>query len=163
MTRKDETTAPAATAPAATPPTPGTPTAMLSDLLWEVSAHVELLGESALADLPITTASSGMLMTVHAEPGITVADITRRMPKSQQAVSQIVTRLEKLGLIERRVRQGRGVALHLTAEGRKMAEAAFTRERATDEQLVAILGRERHDALRQVLVESRALLLQGKR
>lgn len=151
MTRQDQTTAAAL-------PTPGTADAMLSDLLWEVSSYVELLSEAELADLPITTASSGMLMTVYAEPGVTVAELARRKPKSPQAISQVVARLEKLGLVERRVRRGRGVGLHLTAEGRTMAEVAFERERAADERLVAILGKKNHDALRQLLLESRGLL-----
>ncbi|MEZ0111556.1 DNA-binding MarR family transcriptional regulator [Catenulispora sp. EB89] len=151
MTREDETT------PAALP-TPGGADAMLSDLLWEVSAHVELLGEAELADLPISTASSGMLMTVHAEPGVTVAELARRKPKSAQAISQIVARLEKLGLLERRLKQGRGVGLHLTAEGRDMAEVAFQRERAVDARLVGILGEENHETLRRLLVETRGRL-----
>jgi len=143
---------------AAAVPIPGTANAMLSDLLWEVAAHVELLSEAALADLPITTASSGMLMTVYAEPGITVAEMSRRKPKSQQAISQVAARLGKLGLVERRLKQGRGVGLHLTDEGRVMAEQALARERSVDEQLVAILGADNHDALRRLLVESRGLL-----
>ncbi|MFD2416635.1 MarR family winged helix-turn-helix transcriptional regulator [Amycolatopsis pigmentata] len=151
MTREDETAATSL-------PTPGTGSAMLSDLLWEVSAYVELLGEARLADLPITTASSGMLMAVYAEPGITVTEISRRMPRTQQAISQIVARLEKIGLIERRLKSGRGVGLHLTGEGRTMAEHAFERERSVDEQLVGILGKKNHEALRELLVESRELL-----
>jgi DNA-binding MarR family transcriptional regulator len=151
MTREDETAAVAL-------PTPGTADAMLSDLLWEVSAYVELLGEAELADLPITTASSGMLVTVYAEPGITVAEMARRTPRSQQAISQVVARLEKLGLVERRLRQGRGVGLHLTIEGRTMAEVALERERAVDARLVATLGRKNYDMLRRLLVESRVLL-----
>ncbi len=131
---------------------------MLSDLLWEVSAYAELLGEAALADLPISTASSGMLMTVCAEPGITVAEMSRRKPRSQQAISQTVARLEKLGLIERRLKPGRGVGLHLTGEGQGMAGQALERERSADERLREILGEKNHDALRALLIESRDLL-----
>lgn len=148
------------TAPAL--PIPGSVNAMLSDLLWEVAAYVELLCEAELADLPISTASSGMLMTVYTEPGVTVAEIARRKPKSAQAISQIVARLEKLGLVERRLRQGRGVGLHLTSEGRGMAEAAFEREHAADERLVEILGQKNHETLRQLLLESRSLLRPGE-
>jgi hypothetical protein len=42
MTREDKTTAAAL-------PIPGGDNAMLSDLLWEVSAYVELLGEAKSA------------------------------------------------------------------------------------------------------------------
>lgn len=148
MTGEDETAAAAV-------PTPGTASALLSDLLWEVASYVELLGEATLADLPISTASSGMLLTVHAEPGITIAEMARRKPKSQQAISQVVARLEKLGLIERRLKAGRGVGLHLTDEGRSLAERAVERERAADEQLRGILGPDNHAALRALLLDSR--------
>ncbi|GAB3969573.1 hypothetical protein GCM10029978_041130 [Actinoallomurus acanthiterrae] len=151
MTREDETAATSL-------PTPGTASAMLSDLLWEVSAYVELLGEATLVDLPISTASSGMLMTIYAEPGITVAEMSRRKPRTQQAISQTVARLEKMGLVERRLKAGRGVGLHLTGEGRSMAEQAFERERSADEQLLGILGKKNHNALRKLLIESRDLL-----
>ena len=45
----------------------------LGDLLWEVGAYVDLMGEAALAETPLTLPSSGMLMKIHDEPGITVA------------------------------------------------------------------------------------------
>lgn len=146
MTGEDET------------PVPGTANALLSDLLWEVTAYVELIGEATLADLPISLASSGMLMTVHAEPGITVAEMARRKPKTQQAISQIVARLVKLGLVERRLKPGRGVGLHLTDEGGVMAAQAIERERSADERLREILGARHHEALRTLLVRSRELL-----
>src|SRR5690348_12358168 len=114
-------------------PVPATDSAMLSDLLWEVAAYVELLGEAALAGLPVTTATSGTLMTIYSEPGVTIAEMSRRKPRTQQAISQNVARLEKMGLIERRLGPGRGIGLHLTDEGRAMAEQAFDRERSADE------------------------------
>lgn len=144
--------------PGETLPVPATGGAMLSDLLWEVAAYVELLGEAALAGLPVTTATSGTLMAIYGEPGVTIAELTRRKPRTQQAISQNVARLEKLGLIERRLGPRRGIGLHLTDAGRAMAEMAFERERAADEQVLQILGPERHQALRQLLVESRGLL-----
>lgn len=134
-------------------PVPSTDSAMLSDLLWEAAAYVELLGEAALADLPITTATSGTLMTIYAEPGVTIAEMARRKPRTQQAISQNVARLEKMGLIERRLGPGRGIGLHLTDDGRTMAEQAFARERSADEQVRQILGAEDHEALRKLLVE----------
>jgi len=139
-------------------PVPATDNAMLSDLLWEVAAYVELLGEAALADLPVTTATSGTLMTIYGEPGVTIAEMSRRKPRTQQAISQNVARLEKMGLIERRLGPGRGIGLHLTTEGRTMAELAFARERSADEQVRQVLGAENHEALRRLLIESRALL-----
>lgn len=139
-------------------PVPATDSAMLSDLLWEVAAYVEVLGEAALADLPVTTATSGTLITIYGEPGVTIAEMARRKPRTQQAISQNVARLEKMGLIERRLGAGRGIGLHLTAEGRTMAEQCLDRERTADAQVLKLLGPANHEALRQLLRESRTLL-----
>src|ERR1017187_9202408 len=84
----------------------------LNDLLWQVTAYTHLMGEAALADTPLTVAASSMLIAVLEEPGMTVAEISRRIPKAQQTISSVVARLEKLGLIERRLGSGRGVGLH---------------------------------------------------
>src|ERR1700761_7510761 len=90
----------------------------LNDLLWETTTYIELMGEAALAGTPLTLPSSGMLTAVLVEPGITIADMSRRMPKSQQAISQVAARLEKLGMLERRGGAGRGGRLFGTHAGR---------------------------------------------
>ena len=130
----------------------------LNDLLWEVTTYVELMGEAALADMPLTLPSSGMLAVVLGEPGITVAEMSRRMPKTQQAISQIAARLEKLGLLERRLGSGRGVGLFLTNAGHEMTAQAMQREREHDARLRELLGTARYEALQDLLLESRTLL-----
>ena len=130
----------------------------LNDLLWQVATYVELMGEAALAGTPLTLASSGMLTTVQAEPGITIAEIARRKPKTQQAVSQVVARLEKLGLLERRLGRGRGVGLHLTSAGRDAAQEGFAREQELRARLREMLGGERYAALEGLLAEAREIL-----
>jgi DNA-binding MarR family transcriptional regulator len=131
---------------------------MLSDLLWEVSSYVELRGEEALSDLPVTTASSGILMTIYGSPGITITEMSRAKPRSQQAISHIVARLEKLGMVERRVGRGRTVELHVTEQGQALAEEAVTREEAVDRDIRNVLGSQAYEALRQLLVSSRDVL-----
>jgi DNA-binding MarR family transcriptional regulator len=131
---------------------------MLSDLLWEVSSYVELRGEAALTDLPVTTASSGILMTIYGSPGITITEMSRTKPRSQQAISHIVARLEKLGMVERRVGRGRSVELHVTEQGRVLAEEAVTREEAVDRDVRTVLGSQAYEALRRLLVSSRDVL-----
>jgi len=130
----------------------------LNDLLWETTTYVELMGEAALAGTPLTLPSSGMLTAVLAEPGITIAEMSRRMPKSQQAISQVAARLEKLGLLERRLGPGRGVGLFVTADGRAMAEIGLTREREMVLRLRELLGDERYDELCRLLTEARAIV-----
>jgi DNA-binding MarR family transcriptional regulator len=130
----------------------------LGDLLWEVTAYAELMGEAMLAGTPLTLPSSGMLQTVADEPGITVAEVSRRLPKTQQAISQVAARLEKLGFIERRVGPGRGVGLYVTESGREMAAEARRAEAVLDRRLRSMLGDARYRALHRLLTESRAIL-----
>jgi DNA-binding MarR family transcriptional regulator len=134
----------------------------LFDLLWQVTAYTHLMGEEALAGTPLTVASSSMLIAVLEEPGMTVAEISRRIPKTQQTISQLVARLEKLGLIERRLGRGRGVGLHLTDAGQEMAREAAARERELNARLGELLGEERSSALTGLLRESRAILREAR-
>jgi DNA-binding MarR family transcriptional regulator len=130
----------------------------LYNLLWRVAAYAHLIGEEAFAGTPLTVASGSMLIAVLEQPGLTVAEFSRRIPKTQQTLSQVVARLEKLGLIERRLRPGRGVGLYLTEAGQQMAEDALAREQEVNARLRELLGTERVGALTELLRESHAIL-----
>jgi DNA-binding MarR family transcriptional regulator len=146
----------APSAPDGDPPFVGQDT--LNDLLWQVTAYTHLMGEAALADSPLTVAASSMLIIVFEDPGMTVAEISRRIPKTQQTISSVVARLEKLGLIERRLGSGRGVGLYVTGAGQEMAQVALAKERETNARVCELLGEERSAALTKLLRESRAIL-----
>jgi DNA-binding MarR family transcriptional regulator len=130
----------------------------LVHLLWVASTRTSSLGEAALADEPVTLAGLGMLENVNARPGITISDISRRAPQTQQALSQIAARLETLGFIERRLPgpgRGRGVGLHLTPAGddaRLRAEHAIE---AFEAAVAEALGSARHARLVELLEELR--------
>lgn len=130
----------------------------LYNLLWRVASYTHLMGEETFSGTPLTVASGSMLIAVMEQPGLTVAEFSRRIPKTQQTLSQVVARLEKLGLIERRLGPGRGVGLHLTEAGQQMAEDAVAREQAVNAQLSELLGAERAGALTELLRESHAIL-----
>ena len=142
------------------PPLPGKD--QLNDLLWDVATTVELMGEAALADTPLSLPSCGLLAAVLGEPGITIAEIARRVPKTQQAVSQLGARLQKLGYLERRLGSGRGVGLYVTPAGREVAREGIERERELDQRLRDQLGDERYDELKRLLGESRAILSEAR-
>jgi DNA-binding MarR family transcriptional regulator len=141
--------------------TPGTrdDDMFIAHLLWEVSTRVGLLGDARLAEQGLTFAASGLLDAVAAEPGITVAGIARRSPKSPQAVSQVAARLQKLGHIERRLGSGggRGVGLHITPSGERLRQQGSAAEAAFDDELKALLG-DRAEELRALLADARARL-----
>lgn len=129
----------------------------LYDLLWQVTAYTHLVVETAFAGTPLTSTSSTMLIGVLQEPGVTVAEIARRLPKSQQAISQVVARLEKLCLIERRLGPGRGAGLYVTAAGRTLAQVAISHEEELNARMCELLGDDRSARLTKLLRESRAI------
>ena len=131
----------------------------LGHLLWETSARVSLLGEAELADTPLTMPSLGLLDIIESVPGITVAEISRRLPTTQQSISQTIARLEKLGYVERRLGSRRGVGLHVTPAGRHAHREGTVREAALDERLEDLLGAERHRDLCALLEQARELLV----
>jgi DNA-binding MarR family transcriptional regulator len=127
----------------------------LGHLLWEVGARVSLLSEAALARTPLTPRAAGMLEAVNSDPGTSIAEISRRLPVSPQAVSQVVVRLEGAGFLERRSgERGRGVALFMTAAGEKALAEAVERKNAFDRELAEALGKERHAELVRLLTEA---------
>jgi DNA-binding MarR family transcriptional regulator len=131
----------------------------LVHLLWAVSVRASALGEAALGDSPLTLAGLGVLENVHTRPGTTIAEIARRSPQSQQALSQIAARLEKLGFIERRLSDaGRGIGLHLTAAGERARVHARGSTEAFEAELGAALGPGRHARLVTLLDQMQGAL-----
>jgi DNA-binding MarR family transcriptional regulator len=127
----------------------------LGHLLWEVGARVGLMSEAALARTPLTPRAAGMLEAVRSDPGTTMAEISRRLPVTPQAVSQVVTRLEKTGFIERSgSARGRGVRLFVTEAGEVALAEAIERKEAFDRELSEALGEERHAELVRLLQEA---------
>jgi DNA-binding MarR family transcriptional regulator len=127
----------------------------LGHLLWEVGARVSLMSEAALARTPLTPRSAGMLEAVRSDPGTSIAEISRRLPVTPQAVSQVVVRLEKAGYLERSgSARGRGVRLFVTEAGEAALVEANERKDAFDRELAAALGEERHAELVRLLKEA---------
>jgi DNA-binding MarR family transcriptional regulator len=135
----------------------------LAHLLWDVTARVAMLGESELSGTPLTLASLGLLDVIAGQPGTTVADIARQMPRTQQSVSQTMKRLEKLGYVERRLGPRRGIGLHLTATGERTYREASAHETLFDQRLTELFGVELHDKLGVVFEQARKTLTEDSR
>src|ERR1700759_1431680 len=126
-------------------------TGLLRGRLREGSALIEQRGEAALSGTPLSLPLNHLLDAVVTEPGVTVTEIARRLGKSQQAMSQAADRLERLGLIERRVGMGRTVGLHATDAGRTASADGVRRELAAEDRTRAALGPDRFDTLLALL------------
>ena len=134
----------------------------LVDVLLDTAVYVKVMGEATLADTPLSLLSNRMLAAVLGEPGITVSEISRRIPKTQQALSQVAAELTKLGLIERRLGSGRGIELHVTEAGRRMTEEGLGRQHDMLTHLRELLGNQRYEQLKRLLHESRVILEKGR-
>jgi DNA-binding MarR family transcriptional regulator len=89
------------------------------------------LKEQRLRPLGMATAHYSLLMSVHTDPGLTGAELARRLDVTPQAVASLVTRLVDKGQLERRShpRHRHIQELHLTDVGRqalKSADAVIT-------------------------------------
>lgn len=131
----------------------------LPHLLWEVSARAQSLTAAALVDTPLSSASSGVLDAISATPGTSIAEMAQWLPRSPQGLSQVVSRLERLGFVERRLgARGYGVALFLTPDGDRAREDANRRFDHLEVQLAEALGDEDRASLLELLDRARIVL-----
>lgn len=131
----------------------------LKHQLWQVGARVTSLAEAALADTPLSAASSGVLSAISARPGTSIAEMARWLPITAQAISQIVARLERLGFVERRLgARGHGVALFVTPEGVSAREEADRRIARLEGRIADALGHEDHASLLELLGRARTVV-----
>jgi DNA-binding MarR family transcriptional regulator len=128
----------------------------LGYLLWEMSARMTVLGDAALADTALSMPALGTLQRIVDRPGVTVAELARSGPRTSQAISQIVARLERLGYVRRALAtEGRGVGLHLTEAGEQARRHGLRLEVRFESELAEELGAERYDSLCALLEQSR--------
>jgi DNA-binding MarR family transcriptional regulator len=116
-------------------------------LLWECFARLVPIADEVFADAQVTLPLAGMLDMIGSWPGATVAEISRKGPKTQQAVSQLVARLERLGLVERRAGSGRGVGLYLTPAGDIARSDGLLREERLEARFRELLGEQTYAKL----------------
>lgn len=114
--------------------------------------------ESQLSDTQLRPASTGVLGKIDVNPGITASELARGSFTTQQAVSQVTSRLERLGYIERRVGRGRGVGLHTTKAGKRALAEGLAQEQALERQARTVLGDELYSELKARLRQARAAI-----
>lgn len=127
-------------------------------LIWEIYTRMSLLAEEQFDEAELTMATTGTLDLIGTWPGSTVADLSRRTPKTQQAISQLVAKLEKRGYVERRVGQGRGLGLYLTEAGAQARAAGSALELEFEDRLLELFGADLFEEIGAVLQRARARL-----
>ncbi|MCX5529661.1 MarR family transcriptional regulator [Streptomyces sp. NBC_00006] len=114
---------------------------------------VQTLKEQRLRPLGLAASHYMLLISVHSEPGLTGAELARRLNVTPQAVASLVTRLEGRGLLERREhpRHRHVQELHLTDAGRDVLRAADRVIADIERQITDGLDREEAAQLRGLL------------
>ena len=127
-------------------------------LLWalrraELAARA--LKEQGLRPLGMAPAHYSLLMLVHTEPGLTGAELARRLDVTPQAVASLVTRLVEKGQLERRShpRHQHVQELHLTATGRRTLKSADAVVASIELQIIERLGPSKAARLTDLLDE----------
>jgi DNA-binding MarR family transcriptional regulator len=95
-----------------------------------------------LRPLGLATAHYSLLMSVHSEPGLTGAELARRLDVTPQAVASLVTRLVDKGQLERQAhpRHRHVQELHLTDSGRQVLASADVVIDSIERQIIERLG-----------------------
>jgi DNA-binding MarR family transcriptional regulator len=133
----------------------------LSDkILWllKQAFHFSLnTVNEAISSHGVTTAQIGLMRQLANEPGLSGAELARRLLISPQGAQLALTALESRGLVERKQdpQHGRILQAYLTDQGRAVTSAVLTDAVAAHEKVFGVLntGEQQmlHDLLRRVV------------
>lgn len=127
-------------------------------LLWQGAHVVGRAIASALAPFDLTAAQFGLIVHTSREPGVSAAELARRLNLTPQSVQTALRPLLDRGVLERRAHpvHGRVLGNFLTAQGRVLAEEANEAVVLGDQELIAVLTKEQqraiHDGLRAIVL-----------
>lgn len=130
----------------------------LPHLLWETDALVRALIDLESGDAHLSRSALGTLMQIAHSPGSTISELARVGVRTQQSVSQVVARLERLGFVERRLQDGRAIGLHITEPGLAAVLVGDRCEASEEQELSELLGAERYEQLCELLAQACAVL-----
>ncbi|CAM5401362.1 hypothetical protein SALBM311S_09063 [Streptomyces alboniger] len=118
---------------------------------WAVQARKD----QRLRPLGMAAAQYALLMSIHSDPGLTGAELARRLNVTPQAVASQVARLEERGHLERRPhpRHGHVQELHLTDVGLDSLRDADAVIVGIEERIAEKLGPKKTAQLRTLLDE----------
>ncbi|BBY30968.1 MarR family winged helix-turn-helix transcriptional regulator [Mycolicibacterium sediminis] len=101
----------------------------------------------------VSTAQIGMLRQLASEPGLSGAELARRMLISPQGVQLGLKELERRELVERKQdpQHGRILQAFLTENGRKVAEAVVSDAITAQDKVFGVLSDAEQATLRELL------------
>ncbi|MHA3019739.1 MarR family winged helix-turn-helix transcriptional regulator [Mycobacterium sp. BMJ-28] len=121
--------------------------------LRRAEGSVQALKERRLRTLGLNVAHYSMLISVHSDPGLSGAEVARRLNVTPQAVASLADRLVSRGQLERRAhpRHRHVQELYLTEEGRTVLRSADAVVAEVEDTVIQQLGPTNATRLRALL------------
>lgn len=122
-------------------------------LLREATMATRAAFRTALVDLDLTPVQNTALHLVATAPGISSAELARRMHVTPQTMHTLVSELQHRGLLVLQPRPGHGriLEIHLTDQGQQLLTKADTRAHAIEDRMTVGLDEKQRRQLRDLL------------
>ena len=137
---------------------PGKPEVDLTrNILWLLKqafyASLTTVNE-AISEHGVSTAQVGLLRQLAGEPGLSGAQLARRLLITPQGVQLALSALERRGLVQRKPdpRHGRILRAYLTDQGRAVTSVVVADAIAAHDQVFDVLTPDEQETLRGLLV-----------
>jgi len=129
---------------------------LADNLLWHLKQawYFSLTAvNDAVSQHGVSTAQIGILRQLANEPGLSGAELARRLLITPQGVQLALKELERRGLVERKQdpQHARILQAYLTDHGRKVASAVVSDAIAAHEAVFGVLTSEEQQTLRDLL------------
>lgn len=130
---------------------------LTDNILWllKQAFHFSLTTvNEAISGHGVTTAQIGLMRQLANEPGLSGAELARRLLISPQGAQLALTALERRGLVERKQnpQHGRIMQAYLTDEGRAVTTAVLSDALAAHERVFGVLSGDEQQLLHDLLV-----------
>ena len=116
---------------------------------------------SALEEHDLTLPQMGIMFDVARTRGASSASLARARGMTPQTMSEIITGLEREGLLERRPRHGRTLGLYLTPAGTARLTKAGTAAVGIEREMLAALSAREQDRFRELIFKCVTQLTAG--
>ena len=129
---------------------------LTDNILWllKQAFHFSLTTvNEAISAHGVTTAQIGLMRQLANEPGLSGAELARRLLISPQGAQLALAALERRGLVERKQdpQHGRILQAYLTDEGRAVTSAVLTDALAAHERVFGVLTSDEQQLLHDLL------------
>ncbi|WP_046319203.1 MarR family transcriptional regulator [Mycobacterium sp. UM_Kg1] len=129
---------------------------LTSNILWllkQAFYYSLTTVNEAISEHGVSTAQIGLLRQLAGEPGLSGAELARRLLITPQGVQLALSALERRGLLERKQdpHHGRILRAYLTDEGRAVTSAVVADAIAAHDQVFGVLSLDEQEALRALL------------